>query len=137
VVVLAAGARCAVPLGAAANEANVARVFPVGAAAFLRETRPPGPLFNSYNYGAFLMWELYPDYRVYVDGRTDLYNDAFLREYLDVMAGRERWREVFARRGIRLVLIEPDAALATVLRQEPGWGLAYEDGRAVVFVKKP
>ncbi|MGQ0603684.1 MAG: hypothetical protein ACT4QE_18540, partial [Anaerolineales bacterium] len=70
-------------LPARVNEPAIAQSVPVGAADFIRRERPLGPLFNSYNFGAYLMWAL-PEYPVYVDGRTDLYDDAFLREYLSV-----------------------------------------------------
>ena len=58
-----------------------------------------------------------------------------IREYRDAMAGKEAWRTVFSRYGIRLVLIENDAPLANVLRREPGWKEVYGDEQAVVFTK--
>lgn len=123
-------------LPARLNEAELRQQVPMEAAAYIRRERPPGPMFNSYNYGAYLMWALYPDYPVYTDGRTDLYDDAFLREYLQVSLGREVWREVFARYDIRLVVVERDSFLAAVLRREPGWAATYEDDLAVVLVRR-
>lgn len=128
-----AALKVAVVLPAAVNERELARFTPLNAAAYIRQARPPGPLFNSYNFGAYLTWALYPDYPVYVDGRTDLYDDAFLREYLDVALGRPGYQAVLDRAGARLVLVEADSLLADRLREAPAWRELYRDAVAVVF----
>ncbi|MGH9566786.1 MAG: hypothetical protein ACRD4I_12425, partial [Candidatus Angelobacter sp.] len=55
-----------------------ARDFPSAAVSFLAANHPPAPLLNHYNWGGYLIWKLYPQYRVFVDGRADLYGDDFL-----------------------------------------------------------
>lgn len=135
VVAAAALVKISLPLQADLNERERARFLPVAAAMFIAQSKPAGPMFNSYNWGGYLAWELYPDYLVYVDGRTDLYGNDFLSEYLQVSLGREVWREVFARRGIRLVVVERDSLLADALRREPDWRLTYADSLAAVFEK--
>ncbi len=109
--------------------------LPVGAAEYLNEARPPGPMFNSYNWGGYLMFAA-PDYPVFVDGRTDLYGDEFLTRWLRVATGGDEWREVFTEYDIRLAVIEPQSGLARILREENGWHVAYEDDMAVIFVRE-
>jgi hypothetical protein len=92
-------------------------------------------MFNSYNYGAYLMWSLYPHYPVYTDGRTDLYDDAFLREYLNVSLGRPGWEKIFEARHINLVLIEADSLLGDRLQASEAWHEAYRDDLAAVYVR--
>jgi hypothetical protein len=41
-------------------------------------------MFNSYNWGGYLLWEL-PEYPVFIDGRTDLYDDELVEEWLRVV----------------------------------------------------
>jgi hypothetical protein len=94
-------------------------------------------MFNGYNWGGYLIWTLYPDYPVFVDGRTDLYDDPFLRNYLDVVLVRENWREDLARYGVRFILIERDSVLARFLAEDGGWQQRYADDLAVVFVPQP
>jgi len=106
--------------------------FPAGAVAFIRENRPTGKLFNSYNIGGYLLYQLYPDYPVFVDGRTDLYDDAFLRQYLQAMNG-DGWEEIFRRYDIRLVVLETDAPLARILRTAPNCTNEYTDALTEVF----
>jgi hypothetical protein len=106
---------------------------PLGAVRYLQAARPPGPLFNAYNWGGYLTWALYPDYPVFVDGRTDLYDDALLREYLQAALGRPGYEGVLDRRSINLVLIEHQSYLDEHLRVNPRWRLVYEDETAVVY----
>ncbi len=124
-------------LPASVNEQAIAKVSPVGAAEFIRRARPPGPLYNTYNFGGYLMWALYPEYPVFVDGRTDLYDDAFLREYLRVSLGRPGYETVLNRYGVRLVLIESESLLGDRLSENPRWRELYRDDVAVVYARLP
>ncbi|MGQ9715796.1 MAG: hypothetical protein ACUVST_13695 [Anaerolineae bacterium] len=122
------------------NPLSVAReqeaLFPVQAAEAILQKRPPGPLFNSYNWGGYLLWRLYPAYQVYVDGRTDLYGDEVLREYLQVVHLEPGWKEALARRGIRLVVVEAGEPLANRLQADPDWAVLHADRMAMVFVRR-
>ncbi len=51
------------------------REVPVNAVKFLSENPRPGPLYNTFDWGSYLIWSM-PDYPVAIDGRTDLYGDA-------------------------------------------------------------
>lgn len=112
-----------------------AEYLPVNVAAFINESQPEGLMFNSYNWGGYLMFAA-PDYAVYVDGRTDLYGDAFLREYLQVAFAQEDWQTVLDERAIGWVVVEAQGGLATALQQSPGWTQVYVDDLAVVFVRE-
>ncbi len=131
-VVLAALAKVSAPLSRNVNEAAVRSRVPVAAVNFIKEEKPAGPLFNSYNWGAFVIWDLYPDYRSFVDGRTDLFDDAILEEYLSAWRADAEWREILARWRIQLVLLEPDSPLARTLERS-GWDRLYGDDQAVVL----
>ncbi len=109
--------------------------YPVGAAAYLKTHPAEGRLFNSYNFGGYLTWALYPDTRVYVDGRTDLYDDEFLNEYLAVYLGGPEWRVAFERYDIGVALVEANAPIARTLLMQPDWAVRYQDSRSVVIVK--
>ncbi|MDW8325888.1 MAG: hypothetical protein RMK99_04915 [Anaerolineales bacterium] len=137
VLALAAMLKVFTVLPTSANERAIAKVSPVGAAEFIRRERPPGPMFNSYNFGGYLMWALYPEYPVFVDGRTDLYDDAFLREYLRVALGRPGYEAMLDRYGVRLVVIEADSLLGDRLSENPRWRELYRDDVAAVYGRNP
>jgi hypothetical protein len=132
-LVLALGviAKATLVLPADANQGTFDRGLPLGAVTYLERERPVGNLFNSYNWGGYLVWAL-RDYPVFVDGRTDLYGDQFLTEWLSIVNADEGWQAKLERWDVRLVLLEPSWALTKVLPTE-GWHLLYEDSISVLY----
>jgi hypothetical protein len=136
VVVALAVVKVWTPLTPAFNEQEQQKSLPVDAAAWILENRPEGEMFNPYNWGGYLIWSLYPHYRVFADGRTDLYGDAFLRQYLEVQLGRPGFEETLDEYDVNLVLTYPDDMLALQLECVGGWEEVYRDGVAVIWVRE-
>jgi len=137
VVILAALAKVSLPLRPAAVDSAVRATMPVDAVSAIRTQRPSGPMFNTYNWGGYLIFTLWPDYPVFVDGRTDLYDDAFLRTYLSIYTAADDWQAALADYDIRLVILERESVLAKMLRREPGrWAEIHRDDLASVFVRQ-
>ena len=134
-VIFTVGVKIVSPLTNATNEAVVADFQPVEAVAHLRETSPTGNLFNSYKWGGYLIWSLYPDMPVFIDGRTNLYADEFLRAYLDPAFARPGWQATLEQYEIDIVLIETGSNLAGVLSVEPGWRVDYSDEIATILLR--
>ena len=108
--------------------------YPVEAVQWIKENNPDGELFNEYNWGGYLIWEL-RDYPVFVDGRTDLYDDEILEDYLDIQAGEGGLEEILEAYGVKVVLVEVDSGIAHRLSSNERWRLAYGDEQAVVFMR--
>lgn len=132
VVLLLALVRISEPVTAAANEAAQAESLPVGAVAYLLAERPLGPIFNDYNWGGYLIWRL-PEYPVFVDGRTDLYDDAFLRDYLLIDMAGNGWEEKLVDYGINLAVISVDSPLAKAMAESANWQVIYQDELSFIF----
>ena len=115
--------------------ATVAREFPVAAVDFIQNEKLPQPIFNEYVWGGYLIWRLYPEYRVYIDGRADVYGDGLMKEFLVVNDGKPTWRAPLDSHGIRTALIKSDAPLASLLRQDSEWRKVFEDKQAVIFTR--
>ena len=130
-----------VKIVAALNEETVREAqeefFPVELAAYLDETPPPGKMLNSYNWGGYLMFAA-PDVPVYVDGRTDLYDDEFLRAYLDIAYIRDGWDEALDEQDISFIAVEAETVLAQMLRTRPvQWEeLLFDDERSALFIRQ-
>jgi len=134
-IVLAASAFAVVRV-VTRQSATESQKFPAAAVDFILADRPPQPIYNEYVWGGYLIWRLYPDYRVYIDGRADVYGDKLVEEFLEVRDGKPNWREPLDNHGIRTVLAKPDVALASLLRQDNGWLKVFEDKQAVIFVRR-
>jgi len=116
-----------------AVDAAVGETFPVDAANFLRLNAVPGPLYNSFNWGGFLIWYL-PDYPVSIDGRNDLYGDKVDERSMGVQNGLKPYADDADFRNSNVMLLSNREYLATRLRRDPGYRMVYQDPIAVIFV---
>lgn len=133
-IVLAASA-LAVVRAVGMQQATESQEFPAAAVDFILTGHPPQPIYNEYVWGGYLIWRLYPNYPVYIDGRADVFGDKMVEEFLEVRDGKPNWRQPLENHGIRTVLIKPDAALASLLRTDSGWRKVFEDKQAVIFAR--
>jgi len=112
--------------------------FPASAVAFLARARPPAPIFNHYNFGGYLIWKLYPDYKVYIDGRADLYGDRFLKDFARIYYVTDpEWRESLERWNIQTVMLPPDSPLVAALKLSGTWTEIYSDSQAAILTRAP
>ncbi|MBJ6751644.1 hypothetical protein [Geomonas anaerohicana] len=111
-------------------------LMPVDAYQFVLRQGIKGKVFNSDEFGDYLIYRGYPDCRVFIDGRLDMYGAQRLREYNEVIEFRPGWDQVLQRYGIRWVIFEADSRFARFLEQRSEWQLVYRDKVAKVFLKK-
>jgi len=90
---------------------------------------------NHYNWGGYLIWKLYPQYRVFVDGRADLYGDDFLNRLADIYYIRHNWQDEFAATRVCSVILPPEAPLISALRESPDWKVIYSDKQAAILTR--
>ncbi|ABF42129.1 hypothetical protein Acid345_3128 [Candidatus Koribacter versatilis Ellin345] len=141
IVLVAGGVYCAeaASAGLAFQALAEKNLYPRDAANFIASHHLPANLLNDYSYGGYLIWRLYPEYPVYVDGRADLYGDKFLDEYVDLYYGRAEPSPFLDRNHINTVFLSPGSALATLMRLlcvRGPWQIVYEDPHAVIFVRE-
>jgi hypothetical protein len=86
-------------------------------------------------WGGYLIWSA-RDYPVYVDGRTDLYDDQLLTVYLSIYFVSDEWASLLDEAGINLIFVEVDSPLAKIVAREPGWSRAYADEQAVIYTRE-
>jgi hypothetical protein len=110
---------------------GIERQIPVDAVEYLNQHPGLGRLFNSYDWGSYLLWSL-PSYPVFVDGRTDLYDDVILNQYLTLAAALPGWQDVLEKWDIQVILLEPDSPILQILISE-GWEICYSDPQAVII----
>jgi len=135
VLVVAVLVSSAPNLTARHNTAIQAGRFPAGTVSYLRTHRLAGPLFNSYDWGGYLIWTLYPRVRVYVDGRPDMYGDRFIDDFVHTWQAQPGWRATLRRQGVRLVLVEPSSGLGRALAGAPGWRVVSRDKVSVLYAR--
>ncbi len=107
------------------------RLYPAGALAYMREHGLEGRIFNTYHWGGYLIWQ---GYRVFIDGRTEVYGDEIVSDYLAVAGVRREWEETLRKHGVELVLIETDSPPAVLLAESGRWRAVYTDEVATLLV---
>jgi hypothetical protein len=107
-------------------------VTPMTALAKMPASLRAQPVLNAYDFGGYL---IFSGVKVFVDGRTDMYGDAFLADYDRMMRpDRQALSDALARWHIAWTILPPGPA-AAVMDAMPGWHRAYGDAFAVVDVK--
>jgi len=109
--------------------------YPAGAVEVLRRPEFSRNVFSNDEWGDYLIYRLYPQVRVFVDGRFDFYGPKFSEQYAEVMAGKHTWEETLERYQVKTIVLPVDASLAATLKQSRRWRIAYDDGVAIVFHK--
>ena len=112
-------------------------VFPVEAINWLVKQPNVGPVFNYFPWGGYLLYRIWPDQQVFIDGQTDFYGESLTRQYEQVIALNDGWEGVLAQYQIDWVIMPQDSRLARALEEEPGWEKRYQDETAVILFKSP
>lgn len=116
-------------------DAAMSSQFPVKAVNFLRQNPQPGPLYNSFDWGGFLIWYM-PNYRVAIDGRNDLYGDDLDRLFFNTQNGDESYITNPYLNEAGLILLQKSIPLAHILTSDPRFELIYQDQIAIVFARR-
>jgi hypothetical protein len=139
VVGLLAGFAAALAWGRDLSErrlhATVAEAFPARATEVVRERGYPGPLYNDFNWGGFLMWQL-PQQTVALDGRTNLHGDERILRIGNTWAGGPGWKDDPDLAAAGVVIADVQTPLAGLLLTDERFTLVHDDPVARVFVRR-
>lgn len=109
--------------------------FPVAAVEFLKNQPIAGNMFNNDEFGDYLIFSAWPAYRVFMDGRSDMYGEKYGRPYFRVAQAQPGWKDVFEKYDITWVLFDTESPLAAALLEQRDWQIIYSDDVASIFVK--
>jgi hypothetical protein len=107
---------------------------PITALAHVPAALRSEPVLNDYDFGGYLIFQ---GVRPYIDGRADMYGDAFVADDNQIQLGSQSaTQRAIDRYRIGWAIIRPDRPLAATLARTPGWKRTYADKWAVVMVKE-
>jgi hypothetical protein len=123
--------------------------YPARAADFLLAHNVSEPMFNTYGYGGYLIWRLWPRERVFIDGRA--LNESVFLDYRRMATnadstGGKSGEELIAQYVIQVIVMEGfefasgDPYLLPAALSDPSqkeWKLVYQDAQAAVFMRHP
>lgn len=112
----------------------LAEKMPVQAVEVVKDRHYTGAVFNTYDWGGYLIWNLREP--VSMDGRAALYGDKAITRSRETWGGSAQWATDPALESAGVVIAPDDAALTQLLRTDSHFALAYEDKVAAVFVAR-
>jgi len=110
--------------------------FPGEAAELIAKRDIREPIFCPDLWGGYLIYRLYPQTKVLVDDRHDLYGDQFFKDYLKVVFVQAEWSRVLDEKQVDWILVEKNSSLGTILEQTPQWKLIHQDATAILFQRE-
>ncbi len=123
-----AGARLAVPIVRHDTASS-----PIAALAAVPPALRGEPTLNGYGFGGYLIGA---GVRPFIDGRADMYGDAFLDLYGRIAAGDPAaLDDALARWRVAWTIFPPSEPIVAIIDREPGWRRLYADKFAVVQVR--
>ena len=129
---------------AAARESAFGEPSPFRApvdSARLLASLPSGDIFSADHHGGYLIWQLYPRFRPYIDTRLVLRSADEYAEYLKLADEPERFEAFQARHHFSYVVLPvdyPDRYLSLIahLYASPDWKLLFSNGSEVLFARR-
>jgi hypothetical protein len=90
-------------------------------------------MFNYFPWGGYLLYRMWPEEQVFIDGQTDFYGEALTRQYEKVLTLQDGWQEILTQYQVRWVLMPTDSRLIEALSEDPRWELTYQDKTATIY----
>ncbi len=117
------------------------RNYPYRAADFLIKQHIKGNFLNDFNSGAYLLGRTFPDIKVFIDGRTEVYGVDFFKQYDAILHGDSKAFEEAVKQynitGIFLnsVFSPLSKEYMHYIYNNPDWKIIYFDYDAMIFLK--
>jgi hypothetical protein len=93
-------------------------------------------MFNEFDWGGYLLLELWPSYQIFMDGHTHIYGEDLTREYEKVITMGNGWQDVLTEYEVGWAIIRSDEPLAEALHGDLRWEIVYRDQTAIILTRK-
>lgn len=110
------------------------KVKAVDAVNFIMREQIPGRMFNNDEIGDLIIYKAHRQYKVFIDGRLDMYGTERLKEYFKVTTFSPGWEDILKKYGCTWIIYDTDSDLVRYLAIRQDWRLIYSDKRASIFV---
>jgi len=112
---------------------------PSKACDFLEKNNINGRMFNSIDYGHYIAYRFYPEKRVFIDARTELYTYDFYQSHQRAQNYPGEWKDLQKRYDFDIAflrhLFSGTERLVKYLYNSKEWALVYYDESSVVFLR--
>jgi hypothetical protein len=118
---------------------NQGSIFPKKAAFYLSKEYLNGNMYNQFGYGGYLEYLLYPKYKVFMDGRIDMYFCCEFKDLYNTLSTTHHYEQLFDQYHISYVILstnDPDGyGMSNLLRKDSQFGLVFEADGSEIWIK--
>ena len=114
--------------------------YPIEATEFVQKHNLPANIYNTYDWGGYMAWKLFPEYQVFWDGRQ-ISAEMFSKGW-NVMAAKPGWQQILADFNVNTIVYRPMTIdtgqlypFLDQLRVRQDWPLVFSDDTAMIFVR--
>jgi hypothetical protein len=122
-------------------------MYPTKSVEFIKKNNIKGNIFSPLEWGGFIIWSLYPENRVFIDGR--IIDEMRYSDYQLVMEGSTfsqgnipEWKSILDRYRVNIILTYSCNRFSGIvlpliknLMNDKDWGLIYTDENSLIFLK--
>lgn len=119
--------------------------MPMGASKavdFLEQNKISGPIFNNFDIGSYLLYRLYPQEKVFVDGRPEAYPVSFFKNiYTPMEQNKNIFQQEDKKYHFNVIFISytdqtpSNQQFLRDINANPEWRLVYLDPLIVIYIK--
>jgi hypothetical protein len=109
-------------------------IVPTAAIRAAQDAGLKGPVLNAYEWGGYLIYLGVP---VFIDGRSDMYRDAFIKDYVSALElhTTDGLEKLIDKHKVAWTMLPPELSAVALLDRLPGWRRVYTDKTAVVHAR--
>lgn len=111
------------------------RLFPVEALNFALNNDIKGNMFNNDGWGGYIIYKSYPHFKVFMDGRSDMYGVPMLKEYVKVATAQVDCENVLDKYDVTWIIFNANSPVCQLLVAKRNWKLIYADTTANILLK--
>jgi hypothetical protein len=110
--------------------------YPVASMTYLQKHDLLGRrLFTTDAWAGYTILRFWPQQRVFLDDRYDMYPKKVVDDYTDVADGHPNWEHVLDEYRVDVIVWAPKRALSQLLAESPHWKRVHHDDMAAVWVR--
>ena len=106
--------------------------FPVDAVTWLEANPQSGHVFNEFDWGGYMLLNLWPQSQIFMDGHTHIYGEDLTREYEQVITLSDNWESVLDKYQVTWAFVRDQTPIAKALENN-GWIIVYQDKTAIIL----
>ena len=127
-----------VPGKESSPRASFSAETPLDATAYLNAHPPQGQIFNTYEWGDYLLWAGPKELKVFVASHAHLIPRHVWLDYLRVISLQSGWERILDKYQTQIAVLDSvqHGDLVDSLRDSKDWSLVYEDDHSAIFVRR-